>query len=74
MPERIAVYSATTTSSPTNQRCSELESGGRMIDAILTNTVLPRISREYLTRLAQGQELRAIALSVQDSEFQYTFE
>ena len=55
-------------------RCSELESGGRMIDAILTNTVLPRISREYLTRLAQGQELRGIALTVQDSEFQYTFE
>ena len=45
-----------------------------MNDAILTNTVLPRISREYLTRLAQGQELRGIALTVQDSEFQYTFE
>ncbi len=55
-------------------RCSELESGGRMIDAILTNTVLPRISREYLTRLAEGQELHGIGLSVQDSEFQYTFE
>src|SRR5512146_205570 len=27
-------------------RCTELESGGRMIDAILTNTVLPKISEE----------------------------
>jgi len=35
-------------------RCTELESGGRMIDAILTNTVLPAISRELLTRLMAG--------------------
>ncbi len=25
-------------------RCTEIESGGRMIDAILTNTILPRLS------------------------------
>ncbi len=31
-------------------RCTEIDSGGRMIDAILTNTVLPRISETYLTR------------------------
>jgi hypothetical protein len=30
-------------------RCTESESGGRMIDAILTNTMLPDISREFLT-------------------------
>ena len=30
-------------------RCTEVESGGRMIDAILTNTMLPRISRELLS-------------------------
>ena len=28
-------------------RCTELESGGRMIDAILTNTVLPAISGNF---------------------------
>ncbi len=55
-------------------RCSEIESGGRMIDAILTNTVLPRISREYLTRLAQGHALNAITLSVADGDFQYGFD
>jgi len=32
-------------------RCTELESGGRMIDAILTNTMLPRISEEFLRRM-----------------------
>ena len=31
-------------------RCTEIESGGRMIDAILTNTMLPRISQEILTQ------------------------
>ena len=35
-------------------RCTEVESGGRMIDAILTNTVLPQISQELLTCATQG--------------------
>jgi len=55
-------------------RCTELESGGRMIDAILTNTVLPRISQEYLERLAAGRELTGITLSVRDADFHYGFE
>ena len=38
-------------------RCTEVESGGRMIDAILTNTVLPAISREFLTRTMAGLPL-----------------
>src|SRR5690606_29162187 len=29
-------------------RCTEVESGGRMVDAILTNTVLPKVSQEIL--------------------------
>jgi type VI secretion system protein VasG len=55
-------------------RCNEVESGGRVIDAILTNTVLPRISREYLTRLSEGQAIRQVALSVQDGDFAYAFD
>ena len=54
-------------------RCTESESGGRMIDAILTNTVLPHISREYLTRLAGGSELTSITLGVAEGDFSYTF-
>ena len=41
------------------ERCTELESGGRMIDAILTNTVLPQISREFLTRMREERPVRA---------------
>jgi ATP-dependent Clp protease ATP-binding subunit ClpA len=31
------------------QRCTEVESGGRMVDAILTNTLLPQMSQLLLT-------------------------
>jgi type VI secretion system protein VasG len=54
-------------------RCTEVESGGRMIDAILTNTVLPRISEEYLTRMVAGRPLGAIALRVKDGDFSFDF-
>ena len=55
-------------------RCTEAESGGRVIDAILTNTVLPRISLEYLNRLAAGQALQRIRLDVRDGDFAYGFD
>ena len=55
-------------------RCTELESGGRMIDAILTNTVLPRISQEYLQRVIEGRPLQRVQLSVKDSDFAYRFD
>ena len=55
-------------------RCTEAESGGRVIDSILTNTVLPRISLEYLSRLAAGQSLKQIRLEVKDGDFAYGFD
>jgi type VI secretion system protein VasG len=54
-------------------RCTEAESGGRVIDAILTNTVLPRVSVEYLKRLHAGQSLQRIRLGVTDGDFSYEF-
>jgi type VI secretion system protein VasG len=55
-------------------RCSEVESGGRMIDAILTNTVLPAISREFLTRTMAGSALNGVHLAVIDNDFSYRFD
>src|SRR5882762_6226768 len=52
-------------------RCTEVESGGRMIDAILTNTILPRISEEYLGRMVAGRPLGAITLSVRNGDFAF---
>jgi type VI secretion system protein VasG len=54
-------------------RCTEPESGGRVIDAILTNTVLPRISHEFLERLSQANPTREIAIGVADGELHYQF-
>ena len=55
-------------------RCTELESGGRMIDAILTNTVLPALSGEFLTRMLEGRPIARVHLSVEGSDFRYAFE
>jgi type VI secretion system protein VasG len=55
-------------------RCNDSESGGRIIDAILTNTVLPRISTEYLQRLADGKAIQKVALDVKDADFTYAFD
>ncbi|TVR60251.1 MAG: type VI secretion system ATPase TssH [Candidatus Competibacteraceae bacterium] len=55
-------------------RCTELESGGRMIDAILTNTVLPKISEEFLRRMMEGKPIERVHVNVTDGEFGYAFE
>jgi type VI secretion system protein VasG len=54
-------------------RCTELESGGRMIDAILTHSMLPAISREFLNRLLLGSPASQVQVRVEDSEFIYVF-
>lgn len=54
-------------------RCTELESGGRMIDAILTNTMLPRISEQFLTTLMEGGEIKKVAIDTVDDDFSYSF-
>lgn len=56
------------------ERCTELESGGRMIDAILTNTMLPSISREMLSRLMNGQKVSRVNVEVQNGELSYLFD
>ncbi|MFT7774172.1 type VI secretion system ATPase TssH [Roseateles sp.] len=54
-------------------RCTESESGGRMIDAILTNTMLPDISREFLNRMLEGRPIERVTVGVQDGGFSYEF-
>jgi type VI secretion system protein VasG len=54
-------------------RCQELESGGRMIDAIITNTMLPAISRTFLGRLMANEEITSVAVDVENKDFVYNF-
>jgi type VI secretion system protein VasG len=55
-------------------RCTELESGGRMIDAILTNTMLPAISQEMLKRMMEGTPIKRVRVRVSDGDFHYGFD
>ena len=54
-------------------RCTEGESGGRMIDAILTNTMLPDISKAFLTRMMGGAAVAGVEVGLHDGEFSYAF-
>ncbi len=54
-------------------RCTEIESGGRMIDAILTNTLLPEMSRRILNYQLGGGELTKVTIKGGDEGFEYEF-
>jgi type VI secretion system protein VasG len=45
-------------------RCTEVESGARNIDNILTNTLLPDMSRELLANMAEGRQLGSIRVGI----------
>jgi type VI secretion system protein VasG len=49
------------------KRCTEVESGARNVDNILTNTMLPDISRYLLSRMADRQKPSAIHVSVAEN-------
>jgi type VI secretion system protein VasG len=54
------------------RRCTEVESGARNVDHILTRTLLPEISREFLARMAAGDSISRVHVSVDGSGgFQY---
>ena len=56
-------------------RCREVESGARNVDHILTRTLLPEISREVLSRLAEGKKLSRVHVTVDEKAgFQYALE
>ena len=54
------------------RRCTEVESGARNVDNILTNTLLPEVSRQLLAWMAEGKKVTAIGVSVgEDGRFVY---
>jgi len=46
------------------KRCTEVESGARNVDNILTNSLLPDISRQILGRMAEGEKLSSIRVGI----------
>jgi type VI secretion system protein VasG len=56
-------------------RCREVESGARNVDHILTGSLLPEMSREFLARLAEGQTVSKAHISLgDDGRFAYAVE
>ena len=54
-------------------RCKEVESGARNVDHILTRTLLPEMSGEFLSRMASGTAVGRVHVAVSgDGKFQYT--
>ena len=54
-------------------RCTEVESGARNVDNILTNSLLPDISRQILGKMAEGEKLSSFHVSVgADGAFVYS--
>ena len=53
------------------RRCNDPASGGRMIDNIITNTMLPALSLEVLNRSLTGEEITSAKVSVADNDFVY---
>jgi type VI secretion system protein VasG len=56
-------------------RCTEVDTGARNVDHLLTQTLLPEISAELLSRMAAGQICTGIHTDIDEAEgFVYTFE
>jgi len=54
------------------RRCTEVESGARNVDNILTNTLLPEISKMLLTKMAEGVRPTATNVTIgEDGKFVY---
>ncbi len=57
-----------------SKRCTELERGARMVDALITNTLLPEIGREFLNRLVAGSTIRRVHVGATDKDFTFAFD
>jgi type VI secretion system protein VasG len=56
-------------------RCTEVDTGARNVDHILRRTLLPEMSSEFLSRMAEGGTIEKVNISVSDDgSFQYSIQ
>jgi type VI secretion system protein VasG len=55
-------------------RCTEVQSGARVVEGILTQTLLPELSRELLERIADGRTVSTVTVTTGDGGFVYNLE
>ena len=56
------------------RRCNNMESGARLIDAVVNNELLPEISSEFLRNTMDGHKLKHAIIDAADGKFVYHFE
>jgi type VI secretion system protein VasG len=54
-------------------KCNDPDSGGRMIDNIITNTLLPALSREFLRKSLAKEEITQARVTIQNNDFAYAW-
>jgi type VI secretion system protein VasG len=54
-------------------KCDDPDSGGRMIDNIITNTLLPALSRELLRRSLAAETLHKAEVTIEKGEFAFAW-
>ncbi|HOS98053.1 MAG TPA: AAA family ATPase, partial [Deltaproteobacteria bacterium] len=54
------------------RRCTEVDSGARNVDHILTNTLLPDMSKEILSRMAKGEAIRSVKVAIDGAGFRFS--
>lgn len=54
-------------------QCRDPDSGGRMIDNIITNSILPDLSRQVLGRMVSGEAMENVVIHLVDGAFAYDF-
>ncbi len=52
--------------------CNDPDSGGRMVDNIVTNTLLPALSRQILNKAVAGEKITEAKVEVKDGDFSYS--
>ena len=53
--------------------CNDPDTGGRMIDNVMTNTLLPALSREFLKRAIAKELLTEAKVTIENGDFAYGF-
>jgi type VI secretion system protein VasG len=54
-------------------QCNDPDTGARMVDNIITNTMLPALSREFLKRSLAKEEPKEARVTVENGEFAYVW-
>jgi type VI secretion system protein VasG len=52
-------------------KCNDPDSGGRMVDNIITNTLLPALSREFLKKSLAKEPITKASVTVENNDFAY---